>query len=173
MKNLLVDLNYSISKEINCISIKKYKKKLNKSISYACINCGYCVQVCPVNLLPQKLYLFSKSNNHDQANISHIMDCIECEICEKVCPSNIPLVKYFKNEKITQNKINIEKNQKKIFFHRFQSRKLRIENQKKMFLKNQNYLNQEFFDQKETEKNIRKKIIQSAIARAKLKNKIL
>ncbi|QIQ41592.1 MAG: electron transport complex subunit RsxC [Buchnera aphidicola (Aphis urticata)] len=182
MNNLLTDLNYAISKDINCITI--YKKKHKKSINYSCINCSYCVQVCPVNLLPQKLYLYAKNKNHKQTKNSYIMDCIECKICEKVCPSNIPLVKYFKNEKIIQNKINVETKQKKIFFRRFQLREERLLNQKKMFYENNNYFNttkliesnilkktlkKEFINKNQIEKNIRKEILRSIIERAQYK----
>ncbi len=188
MNNLLFDLNYSISKDTNCISIRKREKKEEQSINYSCINCGYCVQVCPVNLLPQKLYLYSKNNNHEKTKEFYIMDCIECQICEKVCPSNIPLVKYFKMEKMTQNKIRIEIQRKKMFFNHFKKREERILNQKKFFYKNKNDFNNknliksntlektlktECVDKEEIEKNIRKEILRSSIKRAKLKNKTL
>lgn len=188
MQDLLFDLSYSISKNINCISIGKHTKKIKKSSNYACINCGYCVQVCPVNLLPQKLYLYSKSNNHEKTKKNYIMDCIECKICEKVCPSNISLVRYFQSEKTHQNKIDIEINRKKMFFNHFQEREKRILNQKKIFYKNKNYFNntdlinsnmlkkslqKKCTNEKEIEKNFRKEMLRSAIERAKLKNKIL
>lgn len=188
MKDLLINFNYSISKNINSILIKKKIKKLKKSINYSCINCGYCAQVCPVNLLPQKLYLYSKNNNHEQTKKSYIMDCIECKICEKICPSNIPLVKYFKKEKKNQHEINIETYRKKIFFERFQLREERMINQKKIVYKNKNYFdnkslidsnilkkvsNEAFVNKKQIEKNIRKEILRSSIERIKLKNKNL
>ncbi|ALD15078.1 electron transporter RnfC [Buchnera aphidicola (Aphis glycines)] len=184
MNNMLTDLNYSISKDINCITIKKYTKKTKKIVSYPCINCGYCVQVCPVNLLPQKLYLYSKNNNHKKTKQSYIMDCIECKACEKICPSNIPLVKYFKNEKIIQNKRNSEVQKKKFFFSRFQLREKRLLSQKKIFYKNIQYLDRikftesniaqqtlkkELIRKKLIEQDIRKEILRSAIKRAKYK----
>ncbi|QFQ32951.1 electron transport complex subunit RsxC [Buchnera aphidicola (Aphis fabae)] len=184
MNNILIDLNYSISKDINCVLIRKYEKKTKKPINYSCINCGYCVQVCPVNLLPQKLYLHSKYNHHEKAKSSYIMDCIECKICEKVCPSNIPLVKYFKREKIIQNEIDTEIKRKKMFFNHFQQREARILNQKTIVHENKNDFNntnlmkfsvlektskKEFVNKQEIEKNIRKEILRSSIERAKLK----
>ncbi|PTQ87869.1 electron transport complex subunit RsxC [Agitococcus lubricus] len=64
-----------------------------------CIRCGDCVPVCPVNLLPQQLYWFSKSEQFEQAQQHHLADCIECGACAYVCPSNIPLVQYYRYAK--------------------------------------------------------------------------
>nr|WP_226856602.1 electron transport complex subunit RsxC [Buchnera aphidicola] len=184
MNNCLINLNYSILKDVNCIAIKKYKRKTKKIINYSCINCGYCVQVCPVDLLPQKLYLYAKNNNHEKTKKSYIMDCIECKACEKVCPSNIPLVKYFKYEKIIQKKINAEVQKKKFFFSRFQLREERLSKQKKIFYENKNYfstmkltkpnifkktLKKELMSKELTEKDIRKEILRSSIKRVQYK----
>ncbi|WP_348769587.1 electron transport complex subunit RsxC [Buchnera aphidicola] len=188
MKYLLMNLNQPILKDTNCILITKHTRNVKKNINYECINCGYCVQVCPVNLLPQKLYLYSKNNNHEKTKESFIMDCIECNICEQICPSNIPLVTYFKHEKFIQNQIDKENKKKKEFFYRFQLREKRILNQKKSFYQNKNDFNntdltntnilnkktnKNFINQKQIDKNIRKEILRSSIERAKLKNKNL
>jgi Na+-translocating ferredoxin:NAD+ oxidoreductase subunit C len=45
-----------------------------------CIRCGKCVEVCPINLMP------------DQTESLHAMDCIECGSCSFVCPAKRPLV---------------------------------------------------------------------------------
>jgi len=64
-----------------------------------CIKCGACTAACPVGLLPQQLYSFSRTRSLDKAHTSHIQDCIECGCCEVVCPSTIPLVQYFQSAK--------------------------------------------------------------------------
>lgn len=72
-----------------------------------CIRCTRCVDVCPVNLQPQELYWFAKSNNLEKARDYHLFDCIECGCCSYVCPSRIPLVQYYryaKSEIIAQDK---------------------------------------------------------------------
>lgn len=72
-----------------------------------CIRCARCADACPVNLQPQELYWFSKSNNFEKAREYHLFDCVECGCCNYVCPSRIPLVQYFryaKSEIIAQDR---------------------------------------------------------------------
>jgi electron transport complex protein RnfC len=72
-----------------------------------CIRCTRCADACPVNLQPQELYWFSKSDNFEKARDYNLFDCIECGCCSYVCPSDIPLVQYYryaKSEIIAANK---------------------------------------------------------------------
>ncbi len=64
-----------------------------------CIRCGECMDACPVNLLPQQLYWYSRSEEWDKVEQHHVWDCIECGCCSYVCPSNIPLVQYYRYAK--------------------------------------------------------------------------
>ena len=64
-----------------------------------CIRCGKCTEVCPANLLPQQLYWYARSGNHDSAQDYGLFDCIECGCCAYVCPSHIPLVQYYRHAK--------------------------------------------------------------------------
>ncbi len=64
-----------------------------------CIRCGKCTEVCPADLLPQQLYWFARSGNHDSAQDYGLFDCIECGCCAHVCPSHIPLVQYYRHAK--------------------------------------------------------------------------
>lgn len=52
-----------------------------------CINCGKCVEVCPMNLLPNKLDdVCIQRKTHDATTLG-IKSCIECGCCSFVCPS--------------------------------------------------------------------------------------
>ncbi|AHG60255.1 Rnfc [Buchnera aphidicola str. G002 (Myzus persicae)] len=167
------DLNYSILKNTNCISIQ-FKKKQNKSIiEQGCIRCGYCSTVCPVNLLPQQLYLYSKNGHHEKSKRYDILDCIECKACEKVCPSSIPLVNYFKMEKNIIKNIELENHLKKISFFRFKKREARLLNTQRFVNKfNKNSIERiisKYEKSDDIKKNIRKKQVQDAIERMKNK----
>lgn len=65
-----------------------------------CISCGYCVDVCPMGLMPMK---FAESYRKEQyeklVTIYHLDNCIECGACEYVCPSRVPLIKSIKEGK--------------------------------------------------------------------------
>jgi len=58
----------------------------------ACVRCGRCVDVCPVNLVPTKIAHASKAKDWDLARRYQIPACIECGCCAYICPANIPLV---------------------------------------------------------------------------------
>lgn len=105
------------SKATNCIIFNE--EKLNESRSKgtlastdnshsACIRCGQCEQVCPMSLLPQQLYWFSKSEQWKEVEEHSLFDCIECGACSYVCPSEIPLVGYYRYAK-SQVKMNASK----------------------------------------------------------------
>ncbi|WP_295164886.1 electron transport complex subunit RsxC [uncultured Buchnera sp.] len=183
MRYLIVNLNYSIQKNMNCIYIKNNKKN-KKKIEYPCINCGYCVNACPVNLLPQEMFLYCKNSNNQKLKQLNILDCIECKICEKVCPSNIPLVKYFRIGKKIQKNIDIENNRKKLFSSLFRKREKRLLIEKKIsyskdqisnikkldiFSKIQEKEENSSINQKIIEKSLRKEMLKEAIKRAKLR----
>ncbi|MDZ7783873.1 MAG: 4Fe-4S dicluster domain-containing protein [Halioglobus sp.] len=67
---------------------------------YPCINCGYCVDACPLFLNPAHLGLLARNGRHEEAARDfHLMDCFECGSCAYVCPSHLPLVQTFRAAK--------------------------------------------------------------------------
>jgi electron transport complex protein RnfC len=64
-----------------------------------CINCGRCVMVCPVNLVPGMLSLYCARNHFERAEGQGLFTCIECGCCDYVCPSRRPLVHLFRHAK--------------------------------------------------------------------------
>ena len=66
-----------------------------------CISCGYCVEVCPMNLMPLEFAEFYEKNEYKMMAKANIMSCIECGACEYACPSRVPLIESIKNGKET------------------------------------------------------------------------
>ena len=88
-----------ITKAANCIIAAAPNLFAAPPLAMPCIRCARCADACPVNLQPQELYWFSKSNNFESARDYNLFDCIECGCCSYVCPSNIPLVQYYRYAK--------------------------------------------------------------------------
>ena len=124
----LPSTDYSISKNTNCIFVNK---AVEKTPAQECIRCGMCNTVCPVELLPQQLYWYSKSSNIEKALDYNLLDCIECGCCSYVCPSNIPLVDYYQFSKALSRQQQKEKEQTDNARERFEFREFRIERNKK------------------------------------------
>jgi len=65
-----------------------------------CISCNYCVEVCPVSLIPHLLFHHVERGIIDEALLKYgIFDCIECNLCTYVCPSKIALGQWIKDGK--------------------------------------------------------------------------
>ncbi len=65
----------------------------------ACINCGYCAEVCPVDILPQFTYKSILTDEIEEALAHGLLDCVECGLCTYVCPTKIELCEVLKNTK--------------------------------------------------------------------------
>lgn len=88
-----------ITKATNCIIAASPQLFAPPPPAMPCIRCARCADACPVNLQPQELYWFAKSDNFEKAADYKLFDCIECGACSYVCPSNIPLVQYYRYAK--------------------------------------------------------------------------
>jgi len=65
----------------------------------ACVNCGYCSRVCPVDILPQFAMKCVLADEVEEALAHGLLDCAECGLCTYVCPSKIELGLTFKKAK--------------------------------------------------------------------------
>ena len=60
-----------------------------------CINCGRCVEACPINLLPTRMYKATKADNFEEYIKLNGLECIMCGSCSYACPAKLPLTPYF------------------------------------------------------------------------------
>ena len=65
----------------------------------ACVNCGFCADVCPVDILPQFAYKSILADEIEEALDHGMLDCVECGLCTYVCPSKIELARALKQTK--------------------------------------------------------------------------
>ncbi|MEJ1383966.1 MAG: electron transport complex subunit RsxC [Candidatus Sedimenticola sp. (ex Thyasira tokunagai)] len=85
-----------ITKAANCLLATDSTESPSSGVALACIRCGRCAEACPVSLLPQQMYWYSRAKDLEKTQQYNLFDCIECGCCSHVCPSHIPLVQYFR-----------------------------------------------------------------------------
>lgn len=155
METQVHDINCSILKTTNCLIINVKQNKSTTVTEEPCIKCGYCVDVCPVSLIPQQMLWHTKNNDILGIEQYKVNACISCGCCDVACPSNIPLSKYFnygknllaqKNRQQQQSQLNkslYEKKQIRLQKKQQQEEKLNSELQNNNFLDDilQNALN--------------------------------
>lgn len=96
----------------------------------ACIRCGDCAVVCPVQLLPQQLFWYACADNEEKLREFGLTDCIECGCCDLVCPSHIPLTADFRIAKGRIRELADEKARAERARQRFEARNQRLEQEK-------------------------------------------
>jgi Na+-transporting NADH:ubiquinone oxidoreductase subunit A len=57
----------------------------------ACINCGYCSEVCAVDILPQFTLKSILAGEVEESLAHGLLDCVSCGLCTYVCPSKIDI----------------------------------------------------------------------------------
>ncbi len=127
----LHDMTVPVVKTTNCLLAASRMEMPDPAPEMPCIRCGACAQACPMSLLPQQLYWFAKSGDHDKAQLYNLFDCIECGACSYVCPSHIPLVQYYRHEKGEIRKLDQEKRKADRARARFDARKAREEREER------------------------------------------
>ena len=119
-----------VIKTTNCLIAGSIQEMPPQPPAQACIRCGMCEQVCPVELLPQQLHWFAKGKEFEKARHHNLFDCIECGACSYVCPSNIPLVQYYRFAKAEIRKEDAEQRKADHARIRFEARLERLERDK-------------------------------------------
>jgi Na+-translocating ferredoxin:NAD+ oxidoreductase subunit C len=97
------DLNAPVLKYTNAI-LAFTAKEADCGIESACIRCGKCVDVCPMELLPFAIdFSFHKDQTHMYDKLQ-VDNCIECGSCSYVCPSKRYLVQSIRAAKYQKRK---------------------------------------------------------------------
>ena len=69
-------------------SLLSFKEdEVSASKETACINCGRCVNACPIRLMPTKLAQYAESGNQEKFEEYYGTECIECGSCSYICPA--------------------------------------------------------------------------------------
>ena len=83
-----------------------FRKSMLKSISTnnngeerACIQCEYCINICPVGLFPVILMKAAILEDIEKLAEHQIQSCVDCNLCSFVCPSKIEVGQLIKNGK--------------------------------------------------------------------------
>lgn len=87
MGTALSDDSFPVLKQNNAILAFGEKEAKLKEPT-ACIRCGCCMYVCPMNLLPLSIAQASSEKDIEKLRKYHVMTCIECGSCSYVCPAN-------------------------------------------------------------------------------------
>ena len=64
-----------------------------------CINCGLCVEACPVRIVPGQLSKYCEYGRFEEAEAHDLALCVECGLCAYVCPAKRPMIHYFRHAK--------------------------------------------------------------------------
>uniref|UniRef100_UPI0004748426 electron transport complex subunit RsxC n=1 Tax=Moritella dasanensis TaxID=428031 RepID=UPI0004748426 len=117
---------FSLTKTGNCILTPVKDEIPQVREADACIRCGECAEVCPVDLLPQQLHWYSQAKDVKKLADYNLMDCIECGACSYVCPSQIPLVHQYRIAKVEVRESDAELAAAAIAKERFEKRNERL-----------------------------------------------
>jgi Na+-transporting NADH:ubiquinone oxidoreductase subunit A len=63
----------------------------------ACINCSYCENICPNDLMPQFIMKALVTDEIEDALQLGLLDCCQCGVCAYACPSKIELSEILSN----------------------------------------------------------------------------
>ena len=103
----LIDAKYPIMGNMDSIYLQT-EKDLVLSRNNQCINCGKCVNVCPVNLDVNLICRYSEFSLYEKSLEIGGSDCIECGLCAYYCPAGRSLVQLIRLAKSEAEKIKGE-----------------------------------------------------------------
>ena len=84
-------LDMPVLKNTNAV-IAMDEKEAAPPKTTACINCGACINHCPLRLDPREISRAYKLDSAKDLSALHVDLCMECGCCSYICPANRPLV---------------------------------------------------------------------------------
>ncbi|MCP4355047.1 MAG: RnfABCDGE type electron transport complex subunit C [Proteobacteria bacterium] len=78
-----------------------------------CLNCGKCVQICPLGLKPNKMLFTIKNKETIHKDLDMLEVCINCNLCSYMCPSNLDVAKAFDDAKKVRVEISKQQDHQK------------------------------------------------------------
>lgn len=96
MGDAITNINIPIGAGTGAILLLNQKR----ITQYNCIGCGYCVEVCPMNLMPLEFAFAYEKKNKSHMEAFNLAACIECGACQYICPSDVSLIESIKRGKI-------------------------------------------------------------------------
>jgi Na(+)-translocating NADH:ubiquinone oxidoreductase A subunit len=91
--------SYSNAFASDFVKTKKHAETNCHGEERPCIQCGYCVEVCPVKIYPTTLNGYAERAINETLMRYGIFNCIDCNLCSYVCPSKIPLARNLREAK--------------------------------------------------------------------------
>jgi electron transport complex protein RnfC len=107
MGQTLFDLDTPVTKGTSGI-LALTEREVNAAPRTACIQCGRCVDACPIGLEPTRLFKSVDHFDYEVAVRDGLMDCRECGSCGYVCPARIPLVQAMRIGKLMARKKKVQ-----------------------------------------------------------------
>ncbi len=73
---------------------------ISKKKRQNCLRCGKCVEICPMNLLPNMIKEAVVSDDLEKLDKLHVADCIQCGSCSYTCPAEQNPLQHIRTGKI-------------------------------------------------------------------------
>ncbi len=69
-----------------------------------CIHCGWCLEACPMGLMPKEIGIYTEAGKGHLTEKFGINECFECGCCAYICPAKRPLVQFARIAKLEVKK---------------------------------------------------------------------
>ncbi len=97
-------LDVPVIKGTSGILVQGLKNISHFSTYSACLHCVKCIDVCPMNLMPNFLSYYAEHMLWEKCKEYSPSDCIECGCCAYECPAKRPIVQQIKLAKFNLSK---------------------------------------------------------------------